>query len=506
LTTVLLLLVADGHFSELVRSAHLLERSGRYRPIIAFLRSNSTSARDQRRCLDEGIECIDQNGDPIRIPDAATATPPSATGDESGVERARRWLVRHVPAGLKSYVAPAVERLKSGPLSYFQWRKYYRSQIAHAGRLLDRHQPRLLVLAEDNPDYVTHCYVKAGHASGIPSVIVPYTVANKIEAAEAYFRDAGHWADAFDNRLPALLYPRWTLSYQDRRLVRMPAGHLLALEALQLAPPLPWSHNSGFTDAIATESEFMRQRYLADGLPAERLSMTGTLADDALAAGLSDALAKRARLLAELGLADDRPLLLCALPPDQFPTNRPRFELQNQRELLTFLAEALGAFAQWNVVFRLHPRMQRSDVPYLEALGVHITDWDTAALVPLCDIFVASASATIRWAIACGKPVVNYDVHRYRYHDFDEAAGVITIETKAEFAATVARLATNETFRAEITARQGACAARWGKLDGRAGERMLALFDRLISRSEVVHEDCNRRSGPDGTPAYAGGT
>ncbi len=35
------------------------------------------------------------------------------------------------------------------------------------------------------------------------------------------------------------------------------------------------------------------------------------------------------------------------------------------------------------------------------------------SLVPLCSLYVASVSATIRWAIACGKPVVNYDVYRF---------------------------------------------------------------------------------------------
>ena len=53
----------------------------------------------------------------------------------------------------------------------------------------------------------------------------------------------------------------------------------------------------------------------------------------------------------------------------------------------------------------------------------------TSELVPLCDLYVASVSSTIRWAIACGKPVVNYDVYRYRYTDFISLDGVLIIDS-----------------------------------------------------------------------------
>ena len=65
---------------------------------------------------------------------------------------------------------------------------------------------------------------------------------------------------------------------------------------------------------------------------------------------------------------------------------------------------------------------------------------NTAELVPLCDVFVASISSTIRWAIACGKPVVNYDVYRYRYTDFIGVEGVLTCEEQDEFVSVLRRL------------------------------------------------------------------
>jgi hypothetical protein len=90
-------------------------------------------------------------------------------------------------------------------------------------------------------------------------------------------------------------------------------------------------------------------------------------------------------------------------------------------------------------------------------------------------------SSTIRWAVACGKPVITYDVYRYRYTDYLGLKGVITIEEQELFLDLLRRMATESGFRNEIAEFQRADAPRWGNLDGRAGERIVALFHELIA-------------------------
>jgi hypothetical protein len=101
-------------------------------------------------------------------------------------------------------------------------------------------------------------------------------------------------------------------------------------------------------------------------------------------------------------------------------------------------------------------------------------------LIPLCDYYVASISATIQWAIACGKPVINYDICRYRYTDYLGLKGVLTVEEQDQFLDLLRRMATDSEFRNEIAALQKADAPRWGKLDGKAGQRIVELFHDLI--------------------------
>ena len=110
----------------------------------------------------------------------------------------------------------------------------------------------------------------------------------------------------------------------------------------------------------------------------------------------------------------------------------------------------------------------------------------TPELVPLCDFFVASISSTIRWAIACGKPVLNYDVYRYRYvDDFGKVGGVLTVEEQGDFLAALNRLAEDKDYLREMSAKQRALSERWSYLDGKCCARMVALVRELLPAAKL---------------------
>jgi hypothetical protein len=133
-----------------------------------------------------------------------------------------------------------------------------------------------------------------------------------------------------------------------------------------------------------------------------------------------------------------------------------------------------------NVIIALHPSVPPAEAVKLERYGARVAPLNTAGLVPLCELFVASISSTIRWAIACGKPVVNYDVYRYRYTDFVGIEGVLTFEEQDDFVLALRRLTTDPAFAAEICRKHAAVAPLWGRLDGQSGQRMVDLVRRLL--------------------------
>ncbi|MGE0456281.1 MAG: hypothetical protein AB7O37_20830 [Vicinamibacteria bacterium] len=346
-------------------------------------------------------------------------------------------------------------------------------QIENARSIVARQAPSVVILAEDNVEYGTAALIRAAHERQTKVLILPFTIATAREPAESYRDNREHQVAGWLRRRFARSHPQWVYELEGRALLRLPLVQALALERLGLAPARPWTLNSGSADHLAVESPAMMEHYLREGLPADRLVMTGALSDDVLAAGLAQASERREALYREAGLPPGRPLLLCALPPDQHGRGRSS-PFASFDDLVRFWLDAVATDPTWNVVVVPHPRSRDVVGRFSLRPGVALLSRDTADLVPLCDVFVAAVSATIRWALACAKPVVNFDVYRYGYEDYADQPEVVTLDQPSEFAGAI-RAARERSRRAPDLAR----ASRWGRLDGRSGERLLRLLDSM---------------------------
>ena len=158
------------------------------------------------------------------------------------------------------------------------------------------------------------------------------------------------------------------------------------------------------------------------------------------------------------------------------------FHKYRYEDLVEFWCRSLAAVRGFNVIISLHPSVKIEDMSYIETWGVKIAREPIYDLILLCDLFIASMSATIQWAISCGKPTVSYDVYQIHYNDYTNVRGVITVNTKSAFLNTLHRLTTEPDFFAEISARQLSDAEAWGRLDGKSGERLIQLFDGIIDK------------------------
>lgn len=347
--------------------------------------------------------------------------------------------------------------------------------------LLDAHDIRLLVLPEDNFYYFTNFYVKAVHDRGGAVIVVPFTIVNMLEWAEAFYKEPSHNADLLLNSAMAFLFPRWRHSHRGRSLV-MPFQQILCTEYFGTAPPVPWLINSGHADAIAVESAFMYKYYLRSGIEESRLRLTGALYDDALHHARMHADALREDLYRRLRLPPGRPMLLCALPPNQLAgVGRTACDFADYATLLeTFLLPLRGLVDTHNCVLSLHPRIDPDSLTTLDLGSVRVAREDVASLIPLSRLYIASCSATIRLAINCGVPVVNYDVYRYDYDDYKGIPGVLTTEENAAYQQAVLRLCTEPQAHADSQRQLQTFAAEHAVLDGQAGDRLCAIIEEVM--------------------------
>ncbi|KAA0577876.1 hypothetical protein FZ983_20020 [Azospirillum sp. B21] len=346
--------------------------------------------------------------------------------------------------------------------------------------MLRKTDARALLFPEDNPSYATGIPIRVGHAHGVPSIVLPYTIATALEPASVLERDPRHRPGPVGCSLLRLCGGQWLYEHGGSMMSRLPIPEALALQWTGGAPDRPWIAHSGDADVIAVENAAMADHYRREGLSGARLVEVGALYDDVLAQGMRNREKGRALLARSFGLPADRPLLLCAPPPDGHHRGGHRCEFATFDDLIEYWAERLAQVKDFGILVCPHPTaIDRHFVPFRERGIAVATGWDTARLVPLCDLYVASVSATIRWAIACGHPVLNYDVYRYGYTDFAGVPGVIRVEGRDAFAGQMRRMTSDPACLAELARLQRQESRRWGRLDGQAQTRLLALLNRM---------------------------
>ena len=458
--------------TELVPLGRLLRERAGVETIFYCAFTHWTADKFAESCAREGITCL---RDPVRQSLLEAGLQSSTAGHASAPLGQRLGLLaRRAVGGLASRLPGIGPSIMTESLAL-------RMQASEIGDLLDAVAPKLLVLGGDMVGYDSSLYIKLAHARGVPSLIVPSTMSNGLEQAEVYITDPDYYVRGWAGQLVAALFPKWVMKHKGVRLFRCPPGRVIAMELAGVAPPQPWIFNSGFADAIAMESQAMIDYYAEAGMNDRRMVLTGTLTDDLMAARLASGQSLRERLCSELGLDPARPLVLVALPPDFLYVNggRPQCDFQDFGALVAFWIDTCAQLKGSNCVVALHPSVDAGTMRYIERDNVRIGKWKTAEMIPACDIYVASISSTIRWAITCGKPVVNYDVYRYRYTDFLDVPGVLTTEEQVEFRAILQRLAGDAAYRKSVAALQAEKSSHWGMADGHVGDRLLSLVEHL---------------------------
>lgn len=342
----------------------------------------------------------------------------------------------------------------------------YRQWLRFFVKLIQRRALDAVLIPEDIVGSTWPVAVAAAHHCHIPALVLPYTLANREEAVQSLKNE-----EAFQtrtNQIAADSFPAWRYRNGEIDIVRLPSAHIFAHQELGIAPPDPWMMNSGYADRILVDSAASLEYFAAGDIPRERMVIVGSVSQDRMFSLQRHKQQHLEQLRSELGLSGDKPLLLISGCPNQLAAVVPFCEFQTMEQLAGFIGRTVEVLANdYHLVVRPHPNYVEFGA-MLERYGVRSTMTATASLVPLADLFIAFASATIRWAIACGVASINYDVFHYGYGDFAAAKGVVSVQASTDFARLVAEMSPDSSRRqqlAEIAARD---CAEWSMMDGGA--------------------------------------
>lgn len=309
-------------------------------------------------------------------------------------------------------------------LRIIKWLLYYKILLKRINKVYKTNKIKLLVICEDNISYGLNLYVTAAKNNNIQTLIFPFTIPNSIEFLEQ-IKNIDTFKFYRNNILHKIIkrhYSNWITSFQSNNYFKAPIWQILSLELLNIAPKSPWiSFNEDLT-TVAVESDFMMKHYIKYGISKERLVLTGSLIDDKMFEVLN------------YNLKNDnisRLTILCAFPPPQLHHNS---GYKSYDELVNDLINSFKPLLSGhNVVFKMHPRVERKTIDLLLDSGFNVSNRETFELIASCDIYIAFISATIRWALNLNIPIINFDIYNYNYNDFQSIDNVHNVFDITQF-------------------------------------------------------------------------
>ena len=382
-------------------------------------------------------------------------------------------LIRHVPVRLWPQAFTTARRANDAVLVYKRFLSFF-------ARTLRELTIDASIIPEDIVGPIWPVLIRAAHDAHIPVLVCPYTLANQQEAIQSLKSQSAFQTG--ENAIANHLYPSWRFHDAEVDLVRLPSEHIFAHEELGITPPDPWMMNSGFADRILVDSDASLEYFRAGGIPPEQMAVVGSVSQDRMHALRQKRTTALQGLRSELNLADEKPLWLISGCPNQLSATVPFCEFATIEHVARFVGESLAPLAEsYHLVVRPHPNFMEFGA-MLARYGITSTTLPTSSLVPLAEVFVAFASATIRWAIACGLPTINYDVFHYGYSDFSAAKGVRTVADGVEFRQLVRSLTPGSPALQALAANAREDSAYWGVMDGRGIERIENEIERARER------------------------
>lgn len=359
------------------------------------------------------------------------------------------------------------------------------SRIAAATTLLNELKPGVMVVAEDGVSGPL-ALIKAAQSSHVPVAVLPYGYGTQRDfeiALEAKSRRGEIERPTGRNGAAIKLLAReWIKRGEFAGVLLFPSDYIVVLESAGIRVNNAWIVHGGTADRLLVESPVMLELYRSEGVPASKLVLTGSpYGDFVLEALAEDGAARKAfRQPRTIDPAETR--LLVSWPPSYHDQRGERSEFATYTEMTQAILGGLRRLPDMRVTVSIHPAVPADQRDAIVASGVEVSDEYVLRLIPRHDIYVSYYSSTIRWAIACGKPVLNYDAYQLALDVYDQAPGVITTASSAALLDQAATLASSDEAFRRMAQAQIDVAPRWGLLDEPAMPRLLAELDHLTSR------------------------
>ncbi len=356
-------------------------------------------------------------------------------------------------------------------------RKYY-----SINSILHKSEISLIIMISDLVQYDTGLIIKSARKNRIKVLILPLFGVNHKEAAEHLLNDKSIYLSnsIFNFLLKSKIMSKWLIEYKGRKMIRQSFYKIFIKELLSLAPSNPWVINSGGADVMAVEGTAIKKYFLeSHDFIGTNIIVTGSINHDIIFDTQMNRSTKIELFHNEYKLDPLKKIAIIAIPPDMMNSRSSYSDFDNFDELIMFWLDSLSLLSNYNIILSLHPSVEKEKKEFYIEKGFSVLNLPLIYYISYADIFIASISATIQWAIACGIPTINYDIYNFEYDDYVKCNGVVYVNNKESFKEWLSKFNTSEIVR-YYSLVQKKQSIEWGLIDGNSSTRLLNLVNSLI--------------------------
>lgn len=303
----------------------------------------------------------------------------------------------------------------------------YNAQIRETHRLFDILQPDIVLAWGDRHlDLELPALVVARRRN--VKVLLPYVSFSSYRSllwSRRLFGEPKRWTPFSLYRFIANL----RLSAMTREGYFFQEPHVLyALKKLGALSRNPWTIGCGLSHVVCVDSAMTLRRYIAEGVPAEKLCVIGSPEFDSLYQGMASRAALRQRIAGRYKLVPSKGIIIIALP--QFAEQGVLSWSDHWSEIRYILAQ-LSQTGR-SILVSLHPRVEYDSYRFLEdEFSVRLSVEPLKKILPAADAFVAANSSTLVWAVLCGIQAFMLDCYGLESSDFKKFKSITSLENRA---------------------------------------------------------------------------
>lgn len=372
----------------------------------------------------------------------------------------------------------------------------YKSGMEKAMMLLGDLSPDLLIVSSDGIAADAFLSSAARHLD-IPIVCCPYGFCGEIDLENDLRRKikAGRSIDVavVGGSTVEKLFSKWIKTIDGTDYLMLKPDVILAREAAGVSLIQPWRVYGSDADVMCVPSYQYKEYLIQEGFCSKKIEVVGSINGDTVWSAVQENEEVRESFREPRRVQEEMVRVLLSMPPNYHVT-RGQFTCfpDSYEKLVEGILHDMKSMLNVDLTISVHPSTVAEDLKCFEALGVKVVKGGVIELIPQHDIYITDYSSTIRWAIACGKPVINYDFYNFNLEVYSEAKGVITVRKHLDYKHALLRLVNDDSFFADVSGEQIAVADRWGVIDGmfinnlakiveRYSVSNKTLFDRVIS-------------------------